>query len=422
MSELKFGRYTVLDEIGRGSSGIVYRGKDPLMDRVVAIKTIHTQSLQDEDPDKVKRFLQRFQREARASGVLSHANIVTIFDIGEENGLPYIAMEFIAGSTLSSIMTKKQLLKEGKVFKILKQVADALDYAHSQGVIHRDVKPGNVMYCDNDFIKVMDFSIARMEVPDMGTITTSGTILGTPFYMPPEQILGNKTTNKSDIYSLGVVAYELLTGSLPFPGSSIASIIYKVLHEKPIMHKKLLDLAKTANAWDDCFLKVLAKNSDDRFASASDFVDSLKKHFYIEPMEPALPKKKQQERPKFQETRILHYSHRKKNPFEDDTFDKTTLLPSDYKSASRMKGLTDSGGPGRPGPPEQKQVSQPPKVINPVPRPEPFLTTAVVLKQETSFLSKLLMAALITALLAIIYLILAQLFPVLRIIDLPFMV
>lgn len=410
MSET-FGRYVILNEIGKGSSGIVYRGRDPLMDRIVAIKTIHHKSLEGNDQEKIERFLKRFYREARASGILSHPNVVTIFDIGEEDGIPYIAMEYIDGQTLSDVMKEIRLIDKGLVLKILKQVADALDYAHSKGIIHRDVKPSNIMYCQNEFIKVMDFSIARLEMPDMGTITTSGTILGTPFYMPPEQILGDKTTNKSDVYSLGVVAYEILTGSLPFPGSSITSIIYKVLHEKPIMHKKLLDLAKSSTAWEDCFLRVLAKDPEQRFQTATEFIDNLVNHFHLEKV-PRLNKSiKTSEFDGHQETRLLSVSLREKavNPFKDN-IEKTTLLPFDYKSATRSQKETAES---------TSDYLKPMKRLDN--NPDFQSSQKYEVQQVTPWRMFLLVMSLLI-LLCLIYIILAQLFPSLRIIDLPYFV
>lgn len=275
----KFGRYVVLEEIGRGASGVVFKGKDPLIERIVAIKTIHYK--QFHTGEKAEKFLQRFYREAQASGVLSHPNIVTIFDIGEEAEIPYIAMEFIEGMTLSQYMKKSSVLKERKIIPILKKVASALDYAHSQGIIHRDVKPSNVMYSPGDVVKVMDFSIARLDMPDLQTITTSGTVLGTPYYMPPEQILGEKVTTASDTFSVAVMAYEMMTGALPFPGSSLASIMYKVLNEEPVKHGKLAILQRKPDAWEQVFQKGLNKNPTKRFQSVRELVAALGLYYNI---------------------------------------------------------------------------------------------------------------------------------------------
>ena len=236
------GRYQVEKELGKGAMGIVYLGRDPKIGRVVAIKTMAlSQEFEGGDLDDAR---ERFFREAETAGRLQHQNIVTIFDAGEEHDLAYIAMEFIKGKDLSDIV-KDQLLPLDRTISIVARVAEALSYAHRQGVVHRDIKPANIM-CDiaSDTVKVTDFGIAR--ITDSSK-TKTGVILGTPSYMSPEQVAGEKIDGRSDLFSLGVMLYQLLTGELPFQADSIARLMYRIANEpapdvrtiKPEIPKKL---------------------------------------------------------------------------------------------------------------------------------------------------------------------------------------
>lgn len=219
------GRYKVLKELGRGSMGVVYLGKDPTIQRFVAIKTMRLDEI--DDPDKLQDVRARFFREAESTGRLSHPNIVTIFDAGEEQGLGYIAMEMLQGTTLTQWSRKPNLLPLEKLIPILATVAEAMDYAHQQGIVHRDIKPANIMLTNDHVVKIMDFGIAKM-----GTTSKTQTdiVLGTPVYMSPEQIAGKKVDGRSDIFSLGVVMFELLTGRPPFLADNVSALLFAIAH------------------------------------------------------------------------------------------------------------------------------------------------------------------------------------------------
>jgi serine/threonine-protein kinase len=263
------GRYEVISELGHGAMGIVYKARDPKIDRLLAIKTIR---FSDEfEETRLNEIKDRFYREARISGQLSHPSIVAVYDVGEDYDLSYLAMEFLTGENLQKYCMKGNLLPLRRLLDILAQTADALDYAHNHEVIHRDIKPANIMLLENDKIKVTDFGIAKA-VSD--SKTKSGVVLGTPNYMSPEQINGQDLDGRSDIFSLGVVFFELLTGQLPFGGSSLANLFYRITHGKhpsprqfnprvPIPVEQILD-------------KILEKTPDKRFQSASELAKYLR--------------------------------------------------------------------------------------------------------------------------------------------------
>jgi serine/threonine-protein kinase len=223
------GRYRVLKELGRGAMGVVYLGKDPTIQRFVAIKTMRFDKIDAED--KLQEIKSRFFREAESTGRLSHPNIVTIYDAGEEDHLVYIAMELLQGSTLKEWTHKPNLMAVSKLIPILATVADAMDYAHRQGVVHRDIKPANIMLTTDHVVKVMDFGIATMA---SSARTKTETVLGTPTYMSPEQIAGKKVDGRSDVYSLGVVMFELLTGHPPFKADNLSALLYAITHTPPL--------------------------------------------------------------------------------------------------------------------------------------------------------------------------------------------
>jgi CHASE2 domain-containing sensor protein/tRNA A-37 threonylcarbamoyl transferase component Bud32 len=215
------GRYEILSQLGQGAMGTVYLGKDPKINREVAVKTLRY----EEVPNQLEEVKARFFREAEAAGKLTHPNIVTIFDVGEDHDMAYIAMELLDGEDLSNYCLKGNLLPAERVLGIISSVAEALSYAHSQGVVHRDIKPANIILLKNDQVKVADFGIARvMDISE----TQTGVVLGTPAYMSPEQIAGKKVDGRSDLFSLGVVFYELLTGEKPFKGDSITDVMYAI--------------------------------------------------------------------------------------------------------------------------------------------------------------------------------------------------
>ncbi|MGE5277604.1 MAG: protein kinase domain-containing protein [Acidobacteriota bacterium] len=226
----KLGRYEVLNELGKGAMGIVYLAKDPVIGRMVAIKTIRTSSFGDDDSES-REFRERFIREAQTAGILSHPNIVTIHDIGEDpdTQTSFIAMEYIEGRNLKSLLAEKNRFSYEQIADIIAQVAEAIDYAHRKGIIHRDIKPANIIITTDGKVKIMDFGIAKIA---SSNLTTTGQFLGTPNYMSPEQVSGAAVDGRSDIFSLGVVLYELLTSRKPFQGENLTAISYKIVHEE----------------------------------------------------------------------------------------------------------------------------------------------------------------------------------------------
>jgi eukaryotic-like serine/threonine-protein kinase len=264
------GRYEVSGELGRGAMGIVYKGEDPKIHRTVAIKTVR---LSDFDEDMVGEMKERFFREAESAGLLTHPNIVTIYDAGEEHDLAFIAMELLKGNDLEQYTKKGSILPIRDTLHIVAQVADALDYAHSKGIVHRDIKPANIMMLSETHeIKVTDFGIARIA---SSSKTKTGVIMGTPSYMSPEQVAGKKVDGRSDIFSLGVVLFEMLTGEKPFAGEDMTSLMYKIAKEKqpsvrsinpqvPQVVEKIID-------------KALEKEMETRYQKAGQMADHLNK-------------------------------------------------------------------------------------------------------------------------------------------------
>jgi serine/threonine-protein kinase len=264
----KLGRYEIVAELGQGAMGTVYKARDPLLDRTVAIKTI---SLNLPD-DEVAEYEARFYQEAKAAGQLSHPNIVTIYDIGKSDQLAYMAMEFLEGQELRRILGSPSPIPIEKALDIGAQVADALDYAHDRQVVHRDIKPANVMVLKDSLIKITDFGIARMRNNEIKTMT--GMILGSPKYMSPEQVAGKRADPRSDLFSLGVVIYEMLTGTSPFVADNIHGVMYQTLNFNPPTPKSLNpDLPEVVNY---IVAKVLAKTIDDRYQSAEDLANDLR--------------------------------------------------------------------------------------------------------------------------------------------------
>jgi serine/threonine-protein kinase len=224
---MKIGRYEILGEIGRGAMGTVYQARDPLIERTVAIKTIAIAQLRQEGTDAESRFL----REAQSAGRLSHPNIVTIYDVGEVDGLAYIAMEYLPGATLRDLMNKGPMPLD-LALDTVTQMAEALAFAHEHGVIHRDIKPANVVVTgQSGRIKLTDFGIAHLANSEH---THAGQMLGSPRYMSPEQAMGREVDGRSDIFSLGAMLYEMLTGHYAFDGDSLPTIVYRVINEAPV--------------------------------------------------------------------------------------------------------------------------------------------------------------------------------------------
>src|SRR5215475_460127 len=266
----KIGRYEIVGELGRGAMGVVYKALDPTIGRTVALKTMRL----DVHGLDAQEMVRRFQNEARAAGVLNHPNIVTIYDAGEEDGIFYIAMEFIEGTTLHELLAEKHVLPTDEVVQISRQICRGLDYAHSNGIVHRDVKPANIMLTPNGTVKIMDFGIAKSG----GQVTNTGQVLGTPNYMSPEQVKGRPLDGRSDLFSMGVILYEMLTGEKPFVGQNVTTIIYKIVNETPITPR---DLDVTVHPGLSAIVtKALAKAPDDRYQTGADLVRDLE-HYKV---------------------------------------------------------------------------------------------------------------------------------------------
>lgn len=264
----QLGRYEVIRELGQGAMGVVYQAKDPLIDRIVAIKTINL-GLAMEGKDEYEG---RFYQEAKAAGRLNHPNIVTIYDVGKGEDIAYIAMEFLQGRELRDIMNDGGLLPVDHVLDIVAQVASGLSYAHEHDIIHRDVKPSNIMVIRDGHVKITDFGIARMASSAVRTQT--GMVLGSPKYMSPEQVMGKEIDQRSDIFSLGVMLYEMLTGQAPFNGDNVNAIMYQTLNAAPPAPSSLN--AAVPEMLNFIVAKALAKGLDDRYQNAKDFAIDLR--------------------------------------------------------------------------------------------------------------------------------------------------
>jgi serine/threonine-protein kinase len=264
----RFGRYEVERHLGRGGMGDVYLVRDTVINRQAALKTIRPE--QNLDPAEVIEMRQRFYREAQTAGKLTHPNIVTIYDVGEDLGMSYIVMEYVEGHTLAQWM-KQQRFSVAQIKHVVFNAAIGLDYAHENGIFHRDVKPDNVMVSKSGIVKVMDFGIARVVE---STLTRTGNVIGTPAYMSPEQVSGQKIDGRSDIFSLGVILYELLTGKKPFTGETMTSLMFSIVRDTP-KPPSTID-SKIAPSWDEILVKAMAKDRNKRYASARDLAAAVR--------------------------------------------------------------------------------------------------------------------------------------------------
>lgn len=270
-NKASIGRYEILEEIGRGAMGVVYKARDPQIDRVVAIKTI---SLFDLEADDEQEYRERFQQEARTAGRLSHPGIVAVFDVGSdpETKTPYIVMEYVAGHSLTRLVAddhgKLPLLP---ALQLVEEVAEALHYAHGEGVIHRDIKPANILLTPEGRAKLADFGIARM---DQSHLTLPGRLMGSPAYMAPEQMKGEATDGRSDLFALGVVLYRLSTGYRPFQGNSTATVCYKLLRQDPLPPSALN--SELPPALDDLLNKAMAKDPAQRFQTGEEMALAIR--------------------------------------------------------------------------------------------------------------------------------------------------
>ncbi len=268
MSEKRIGRYEILKTLGRGAMGVVYLARDPIIDRMVALKTLRV----DLDAEHADEFRERFVREARAAGRLNHPGIVTVHDVGEdpESGLMYIAMEHVEGRDLKQILARGHVFRPSEAARIIADVAIALDYAHSLGVVHRDVKPANIILTENGSAKITDFGIARLETSNL---TVDGQFIGTPNFMSPEQITGKAVDGRSDIFSLGVVLFTLPTGQRPFGGDTMHEVTLRIVQEPSPIPSTVHDGIPAA--LNPVVLKCLEKNPERRFQTGGELAKVL---------------------------------------------------------------------------------------------------------------------------------------------------
>ena len=264
----QIGRYKILNELGRGAMGVVYRALDPKIGREVAIKTIKLADQADES--ETERLRERLFREAQSAGRLSHPGIVTIYDVDEESGLAYITMEYVEGETLQVMMDSGRAADPKFISDILRQTASALDYAHSKEIIHRDIKPANIMVTGDGTVKITDFGIARIS---SSKLTQTGTVMGTPSYMSPEQVRGDPISGASDQFSLGVISYELLTAEKPFVGDSLTAVMFKIVSGEVTPPSEIS--SGISRPLENAVLRALSKSGKDRFPSCSAYSEAV---------------------------------------------------------------------------------------------------------------------------------------------------
>ena len=266
----RFGRYEVVAELGRGAMGVVYKARDPQIDRLVAVKTV---ALWGQEPEEEQEFRLRFGNEAQAAGRLHHPGIISVFDVGEdpENQDPYIVLEYVSGESLQRVLAREKKLPLSKALKLAEELADALDYAHAQGVVHRDIKPANILVTEDGHAKIADFGIAKL---NLAHFTIPGKVLGTPAYMAPEQLSGEGADGRSDLFSLGVILYVMVTGHSPFPGSSATTVCFKVANREPVA-ASALDMTLPPQI-DAVIARAIAKNPGERYQNGSELAQDLR--------------------------------------------------------------------------------------------------------------------------------------------------
>jgi len=267
MEPAKLGRYVIESELGRGAMGVVYKALDSVLQRSVAVKTVNI-SLERDHADKYE---QRFYQEARAAGGLNHPNIVTIHDVGKAGDVVYMSMEYIEGVELRTLIGEGRPLRVSQSVAIAAQVAEGLAYAHQRGVVHRDIKPANIMVVANGPVKIIDFGIARMR--GTGDLTQTGMLLGSPKYMSPEQVIGKRADHRSDIFSLGVILYEMLCGSAPFNGENVTALMYQIVNFVPPAPSTLN--RAVPQLLDYIIAKMIAKPLEERYQDASEAARDL---------------------------------------------------------------------------------------------------------------------------------------------------
>lgn len=266
----RFGRYEIIDELGRGAMGVVYKARDPQIDRLVALKTV---SLCGQEPEEEEEFRKRFMNEAQAAGRLHHPGIVAVFDVGEEPETrdPYIVLEYVAGEALNKILKRARKLPLATALQLAEEIAEALEYAHAKGVTHRDIKPGNILITQAGHAKIADFGIAKL---NLAHFTVPGKVLGTPAYMAPEQLSGEGADGRSDLFSLGVILYAMVTGHSPFQGDSATTVCFKVANREPVP-ASALDLHLPSQL-DGVISRAMAKDPALRYQRGAEFVNDLR--------------------------------------------------------------------------------------------------------------------------------------------------
>src|SRR3984957_2780113 len=271
-AELKrFGRYEIVAELGRGAMGVVYKARDPQIDRLVAVKTV---SMWGQDREEETDFRMRFLNEAQAAGRLHHAGIVSIFDVGEspDNRDQYIVLEYVAGEALNRILAREKKLPLATALKFAEEIAEALDYAHAQGVVHRDIKPGNILVTEDGHAKIADFGIAKL---NLAHFTVPGRVMGTPAYMAPEQLSGEGVDGRSDLFSLGVILYAMVVGHSPFQGNSATTVCFKVANREPLPASALdLNLPPELDA---VIARAMAKDPKQRYQRGAEFAEEVRR-------------------------------------------------------------------------------------------------------------------------------------------------
>src|SRR5437763_2466577 len=273
----KAGRYEIVGELGRGAMGVVYKAVDPVIGRTVAVKTIRL----SEEGTGLSRpeLLTRFQTEARAAGLLTHPNIVVVFDAGEEDGLYYITMELVEGKSLQALLDGGHAFPLPRTLRIMDQTCSALQFAHERNVVHRDTKPANLMLTADDTVKVTDFGTAK--ILQFGTVQQTAHVMGTPSYMSPEQVKGRAVDGRSDIFSLGVMLYEMLTGEKPFPGQNINTTTSKIINEQTGPPRQLAPAIHPGIS--AVVMRALEKEPEQRYQNCREMLEDLRKYRTLAP-------------------------------------------------------------------------------------------------------------------------------------------
>jgi len=268
MEQPQLGRYVIESEIGRGAMGVVFKATDSVLQRTVAVKTVNIAM----EKDHADKYEARFYQEARAAGGLNHPNIVTVYDAGKAGDVVYMAMEYIQGVELRTLLVDGQPMGVPQALAVAAQVAEGLGYAHHQGVVHRDIKPANIMVVADGPVKITDFGIARMRAS--ADLTQTGVMLGSPKYMSPEQVIGKRADHRSDIFSLGVILYEMLTGTAPFAGENVTALMYQIVNFAPPAPSSVN--AQVPEMLDFVVAKMLAKPLEERYQDARELARDLR--------------------------------------------------------------------------------------------------------------------------------------------------